>query len=504
MTTKEAVGKVISTFDSPSTVKIVFVVCGDVHKGQYVEVFDQGRIYIALVNELLRSNKYFERPETVMDYERVGELNMHFPTDDWEYMIAEARLFGVYNETGNLVQRTVVPPSPGAKVFIADNERLKKFIGISDSGLYIGTLPNHKIDVKLDLSRLFQKHLAILAMSGAGKSYLNGVLIEELLSRKKEDGRLGVVVIDIHGEYTGFKQAFPKQVEIVKAEDIRIPLKALNALTIGDWFEGMTEPQKRELSVLLAELKKQEQEKNMRIGLAELEQLLISKNDGKQKELKNLFGWITAIKKLKLISYTEKPKLSDTIQPGKLTIIDMKGIDNHHKKQIIAYWLCQRLFNLRKKGKVCPFVLMIEEAHNFAKEKATKQQAIAKGIIETIAREGRKFGASIVLITQRPVRLSTTALSQCNTNIILRITNPFDQKHIAESSEGIDNYIMNSLSTLHVGEAIIVGEATNIPIMVSIRKRNAIIKKNEINLKELALQFEKEKEKVKSDAEAFI
>ena len=95
-------------------------------------------------------------------------------------------------------------------------------------------------------------------------------------------------------------------------------------------------------------------------------------------------------------------------------------------------YLWRRFFRLRKKEKIAPFLLVVEEAHNFAPEKAEKKHALAKGPIITIAREGRKFGACLCLISQRPVQLATTALSQCNTNIILRMTNPFDIDHVGE------------------------------------------------------------------------
>lgn len=499
---EEQLGTVIATEENPNTYQFVFVVSGNVVKGQYVEVHHEKRIYIALVNELMRSNKYFERPETVMDYERVGNIDMSFPTDDWDYMVAEARLFGVFED--DMLKRAVVPPAPGSKVMRADESRLKKFIGIADEGIHIGSLPNHSFPLTVDISRLFQKHLAILAMSGAGKSYLAGVLIEELLSRKKEDGRLAVVILDVHGEYTGYKQAFPKQVDVVAADSIRIALKNLSAGMVSEWLEGITAPQKRELQKSMADTRKFCSSQGKPYGLSELESNIAAQLDDKKKEHKNLLGWMSELKRYRLISYSEKPKLKDSVAPGKMLIIDFTSIDNNQKKQIIASYLCQRLFNLRKKGKISPFVLFIEEAHNFAKEKAMKHNAIAKGIIETIAREGRKFGASIVLITQRPVRLSTTALSQCNTNIILRITNPFDQKHIGESAEGIDNYVLNSLSTLHVGEALVVGEAVNIPVMVKVRKRKQTIRKSEVNLKDLALKFEKQKELNSQDVEAFI
>ncbi|MEM4634167.1 MAG: ATP-binding protein, partial [Candidatus Anstonellaceae archaeon] len=137
-------------------------------------------------------------------------------------------------------------------------------------------------------------------------------------------------------------------------------------------------------------------------------------------------------------------------------------------------------------------------------EKAEKEAALAKGPIITIAREGRKFGACLCLISQRPVHLATTALAQCNTNIILRITNPFDIKHIGESCEGIDSDMLDSITTLRVGEALLVGEAVSSPIFVKVRKRKSSFSSKGKELEQIARQFEESREKKKQDVEAFL
>ncbi|MCK5301528.1 MAG: ATP-binding protein, partial [Candidatus Thorarchaeota archaeon] len=92
--------------------------------------------------------------------------------------------------------------------------------------------------------------------------------------------------------------------------------------------------------------------------------------------------------------------------------------------------------------------------------------------IETIAREGRKFFAMLCLISQRPVKLSTTVLSQCTNQAILRCTNPYDLEHIGRSSEGIDRQSLETITTLEVGEALFVGETVSVPTFVKVRKRH--------------------------------
>ncbi|MEM2791065.1 MAG: ATP-binding protein, partial [Thermofilaceae archaeon] len=91
--------------------------------------------------------------------------------------------------------------------------------------------------------------------------------------------------------------------------------------------------------------------------------------------------------------------------------------------------------------------------------------------IKTIASEGRKFGVFLILVTQRPSRIDADALSQCNSQIILRITNPYDQRAVAEASERLGEELMRDLPGLNVGEAIIVGELTRVPVIVKVRRR---------------------------------
>ncbi|MEM2791409.1 MAG: ATP-binding protein, partial [Thermofilaceae archaeon] len=100
-----------------------------------------------------------------------------------------------------------------------------------------------------------------------------------------------------------------------------------------------------------------------------------------------------------------------------------------------------------------------------------ERRTMSSSIIKTIASEGRKFGVFLILVTQRPSRIDADALSQCNSQIILRITNPYDQRAVAEASERLGEEIMRDLPGLNVGEAIIVGELTRVPVIVKVRRR---------------------------------
>ncbi len=502
-------GTIISMPDSPNTNYFAFVINEDsishVKKGQFVEVeYGNGKL-IGMIMDIFRSNRYFERAESVAEYERTGMLSAHFPIDEWSYTVAQVKIVGVYEN--KLLKRCSFPPSPGRDVMPADESLLKNYLGFKDNGIHIGNLFNHEsVEVKLGLSKLFQKHLAILAMSGAGKSYLMSVILEELAERKPEDGRLGVVVIDVHGEYVNLKKSpLGDRVKVYDGNSISIGLKNVAVNMFPNYYE-MSDPQKRILKSVLSEMRSTARKQHAPFTIRDLIQRLegeLQSDNASKKAIPGLIQHLEDLNSFRLFKGVDSPAVSDLVKPGQISIINLRSIDDDRKRQAIVSYFSKKLFEKVKAGKIPPFLLVIEEAHNFVADKARKEM-ISKGVIETIAREGRKFGAALCLISQRPVRLSTTVLSQCNTHIILRVTNPYDVAHIGNSSEGIDKYMLDSITSLQVGEALVVGEAVKRPIFVQVRKRKYDWDKADVDLEELARRFEQEDKNKLEDVGAFI
>ncbi|MFN3910016.1 MAG: ATP-binding protein, partial [Candidatus Anstonellaceae archaeon] len=191
-------------------------------------------------------------------------------------------------------------------------------------------------------------------------------------------------------------------------------------------------------------------------------------------------------------------------KPGRLLIFDLSSIDNLEHKQLLVHYYLSRFFNGTKKGKFCPTLAIIEEAHNFCPEKEKMSRALSRDIINTIAREGRKFFFSLCLISQRPVNLSTTALSQCNSNVILRITNPNDLEHIEQSAESIDAHSLSFISSLEVGSALVIGEASKFPIFLSVRKRKTDYIKSEKTFQQAAKEFEEKEKELEEELQAYM
>lgn len=497
---KMTLGKIIATKETPTPTEIHFVTSEDkVDKNQYVEFQSpQGRV-IGMVKDLHKTNRYFDSPESITQIEKTGiEVTDKFPTQEWEHTVGEVKTLGVYND--KLIERPTKPSAPGTKVKEPNSDELRDFLGFKENGLGIGELQHHGIPSKLSLTDLFQKHLAVLAQTGAGKTYTVSVLIEELLERQPEEGRVGSLVIDVHGEYKSFAESnrYRDKVEVITGKEFKIPVDSLNASEFKSFIPGMRRPQERELSSVIDKLRAREEP----YGIKDIKEAVYKDKEMHEETQRALLRWLDNLSR-DLFAKTGS-NVENLVKSGQLTILDLSDLIDSKERGMITAYLSRRLFNSRRNKKVPPFVLFVEEAHNFATEGDLAENIIAKGIIETIAREGRKFGASLCLISQRPMRLSTTALSQCNTQIIMRITNPHDLDHISKTSEGIDESSRDSITTLRVGEALLVGEAVSHPVFIKVRERKSSEAELGESLEEQAKKYEEEEKKKEEDAEAFM
>ena len=118
---REQLGTIVSNLEGPSPSTVSFVINnGKAHKGMFAELEYSEGLMMLLVEDVIKTNRYFERPDSVKVMG--AELEKNFPASEWEFLIAKARPLGVFTET--LVNRPTFPPSPGTKVFVADNERI--------------------------------------------------------------------------------------------------------------------------------------------------------------------------------------------------------------------------------------------------------------------------------------------------------------------------------------------------------------------------------------------
>jgi DNA helicase HerA-like ATPase len=402
-----------------------------------------------------------------------------------QQIIAEASVIGSRDKHGALrVPKS--PFSPGDKVFKADEVLIKQTLGLMRGDVYIGLLEGQNIRVNLDADNLVQKHCSILAKTGAGKSYTSGVILEELLEKD-----VPMLIIDPHGEYGTLK--FPNQDKPGMFERYGISPKGygervtiytpasktlnpladllfrLNGISLGvkDLMQFFSdEHSQTQTGILFEAVSKLKVEKTKYT----IEDIIFEVGQNKSKIKWNVINKLETLKETGILS-DKATTISDLVQDGRASIIDMKGVNPDLQALIVAK-LCGDLFEARKLNTVPPCMLVLEEAHNFCPEKGFGG-TVSSDILRTIASEGRKFGLGLMVVSQRPARVDKNILSQCNTQIIMKVTNPNDLQAISKGLEGISSEVVDDIKRLSPGVAMIVSTYIERPVLVDIRVRKS-------------------------------
>ncbi|MEM2839103.1 MAG: ATP-binding protein [Thermoplasmata archaeon] len=398
-----------------------------------------------------------------------------------EKEIARVSLIG-YRDERNLLQSPRTPLRAGAAVYRATDDLIRQVVGLkegSPTGAYIGLLSGHDIRVELDINKMVQKHVSILAMTGAGKSYCSGDLIEEFM---KHD--VTTVIIDPHGEYhtLGEKGRVEKT-----ARDFGVHPRGYADRVIEFAANTAINKDAKPLRFTLSALDAREilsltNIKNVRSYLTMLRRTLDVLREAKGDfTLKDVIDSLlatedpqvnTLVSELEYLQESEifadkGTRIDELVRKGKTTVINLKGAPPDIQ-ELIVNRLCTSLFELRKSDKIPPLMLVCEEAHNFAPQQG---KACSTKIMRTIASEGRKFGLGLTIISQRPAKVDKNVLSQCNTQIILKVLNPNDLKAISASIEGLTEAMEEEIQRLPIGTALVTGGGTAMPLFVDIRPR---------------------------------
>ena len=407
-----------------------------------------------------------------------------------EHVAVGEQFSGVVNVIGfrdenNVLQVPRTPFKAGDSVTVAEEKLIRGVLGLKtdiETGAYIGMLKGHPIRVYLDINNLVQKHVSILAKTGGGKSYMVGVFVEELLKRM-----VPVVVIDPHGEYSslmhpnlnerdqkfmgrfgvrprGYAEQIVEFSPDTTINTFSLPLKFDETnLDVKDILDltGMKSsgPHVGIIQHAVKSLKEVAED----YSLHDLIQVI--------REDKNAAKW-AIVNSLEYLEGTglfgEAPtRPSDLVKEGKTAIINLKGISPDIQELVVTRVL-KKLFEGRKLGKIPALMVVIEEAHNFCPQVG---QALCSGVLKTVASEGRKFGLGLCVVTQRPAKIDKNVLSQCNTQMILKVTNPNDLKAITQSIEGLVPGMEEDIQRLPIGVAIVSGGSLTSPIQVEIRVR---------------------------------
>jgi len=404
----------------------------------------------------------------------------------------KARVLGYLTETGDLQlpKKAVIPGKP---VYIAPAELLEKFYSYPEGeAIRVGSLiTRSEVPVSLSI-RGFRRHLAIIAQTGSGKTYLAGIVVEELL---RKGGT--IVMLDPHADYVFLSRKIDgkrhelsdrmsvfrspastgryTEADVGKIEPYEICFSDLDLdeirmlCRIGRNYTNIVNGLQRALS----ELKAYKENFQVEDLLKELENASKWKDKDPSVDPKIVDGARSAVKYLarliKMRVFTDaSTNVGQFLRPMHLSVVDLSGLDDE-VSDYIAYKILSDIYEKVSSGEFeYPVFVFVEEAHRFIPAVGTTHSS---RMIKKIAAEGRKFGVFLVVITQRPSKIHSDALSQCNSQIIMRITNPKDQEAVAASSERLGETLLEDLPGLNTGEAVIVGEMTRAPIMARIKKR---------------------------------
>ncbi len=402
-----------------------------------------------------------------------------------------------------------IPPNPGDAIFLTSSETLAQMLSPKQTGqvgsAHIGSLLTREageVPVVLSVKDVVSTHLAILASTGSGKSYTAGVLVEELM---QPHNGAAVLIVDPHGEYHTMqsihahekfvREGYQPEVKIYTPDKIKVRFSTLTEADVKYLLpEGTSDKMAHFLSQAFRSLNerlKAEKRADYAYAYHDLRDEVNAQKYGDESKKDGSGGNVSSIDGLlwrmdsrfdrdnTIFSASEQIELNELFRPGRCTILQLSDIEQH-EQQVIVGTLLRRINKARMmatRGEIpkergdlvnYPVFTLLEEAHRFAPAGAS---VVSTNILKQILSEGRKFGVGIGLITQRPGKLDQDVLSQCMTQIIMRIVNPIDQQTVAQSVEGAGRAMLAELPALTKGQAVISGVGINTPVMCRIRPR---------------------------------
>ena len=397
-----------------------------------------------------------------------------------EKVFAHINVIG-YRDDRGLLQIPRTPFKAGEGVFKAEESLIRQVVGLLDSdrkGAYVGVLNGHNIPIYLDINVMVQKHMSILAKTGGGKSYVVGVLMEEFMKHG-----VTTVIVDPHGEYNSLRDK--SKVELDRKFGVKPRGYSDQVLEFSP--DVKVNPSAQPLRFTLKNLEARDimgltNLSNQRAHLLQLRNALDAlKMSGRDYTIMDIIrildaeddptvgGLIDELEYLREVDIFAKEgtKIDELVVKGKCTILNLKG-SPPDIQELIVNRVATALFEMRKVNRIPPMMLIMEESHNFCPQMGV---AASSKIMRTIASEGRKFGLGLLIVTQRAAKVDKNVLSQCNTQVILKVTNPNDLKAITASIEGLTPAMEDEIQRLPIGLAIMTGGGLQMPLMVEIRPR---------------------------------
>jgi DNA helicase HerA-like ATPase len=425
------------------------------------------------------------------------------------------------------------PAQPASQAYRPSSQDVVRVV-IGDLGqnqkraIDLATLSNRpEIDVLVDGHDVVTRHLAILAMTGAGKSWTSRRIIEQLA-----DKNYPIVIFDPHGDYTGLAEV-PRLGTKVKQFYATFPVFDQDAESVEALVDtlgyALTETMRGAFGQLFsfaarfvdadsAELASRAQWLSTTVGdpaiarygirpdmwvignLAEAIEVIAREDQQPRLSQIQAYGWsgrltktdaktLEGLKKrcrraasaLRRMEETNKrvakradplpTDRAELVRHGQVSVVSLAGYSSDFQATLYSL-IAEDIFDKRVTGELTfPVLFVLEEAHNFAP--AQPMSDAEKRSISTarqVAQEGRKFGVGQIIISQRPSRLDETTLSQCNSFVIMRMVNPADQNFVRKVIESLGEDEARLLPDLDVGEALLSGQFINFPVLVRIKE----------------------------------
>lgn len=366
-----------------------------------------------------------------------------------------------------------IPPIPGTPISQPTEKDLESIFSPTKEGwIKIGNLLRNKtLAARVNLDKIVSRHLGILAMTGMGKSNLVSLLTKEIAKLKGT-----VIIFDYHNDYTSLN--IPR----INVIDAKINPRLLDHDQLSEVLEVRENADVQQRVLRMAFTNKVKETKEFWQKLDEEVESIINAEDKRSKEYRN-----SAFRVQDIIDEAQRrfgdildPDMGDPIsfiKEGKANILNISELSEKQANVAVAFYLQQLLKDRKdastarhtksKKGKnyrfESPIFVILEEAHVFIPK---DQDTSAKYWAAKIAREGRKFGLGLGIVSQRPRSVDLNVLSQMGSFAIMKIIQEDDQRQITSATESTSRELISQLTSLNVGDAILVGQWVNLPSLV--------------------------------------
>jgi DNA helicase HerA-like ATPase len=396
-----------------------------------------------------------------------------------------------------------VYPALGDRVRVASRPELEQaFTGDKRNSVRVGCIrQDPSISAMVRVDELLGKHFAILGTTGTGKSCTTALILRSIL-QKNPAGHM--VLLDPHNEYA---PVFGEWGEVVSQRNMQLPFWLLTFEELIEVLIGNPQERKAEMEILqeLIPLAKARYGAGRGNGQGALRRPLetkftvdtpvpyrmsdltamIDERMGKLENKRDLSPYRNLKTRLETISLDPRYAFmfgSLTVYDGMaqilgrifrvptnnkpITILELTGLPTEIVNVVVSV-LCRMTFDfaLWSEGQV-PVTLVCEEAHRYVPANPSLGFEPCKRAIAKIAKEGRKYGASLCIITQRPAEIDPTILSQCNTVFALRMSNDRDQEIVKSAIADSGSGLLEFLSALGQREAIAFGDGVSLPVRI--------------------------------------